>query len=171
MSETRHTRLRALLLGVFVAASGLALFIYQSLPANYVWLAYFYPGSDSNLRGYPVVYPPSSYTGTWTDYAFTGRPLATMNYVNGEIYGKQIYYRDDGTPYLIRYIGHEGWERDEISLGPPPRTEIPWFFPQRWVNRSLDRLAFLNKIFPEPPAVLISEEPSEKEAIREKASK
>jgi hypothetical protein len=171
MSELRHTKTRALLLAVFVATGGLALFVYQSPPANYVWRAYFFPGSDSNLRGYPVVYPPCSYTGTWTDYAFTGRPLATMNYVNGEIYGKQVYYKDDGTPYLVRYIGLEGWERDEISLGPPPSIEIPWFFPQRWVNRSLDRLAFLDNVFHEPPAVIISEESSDQEATQEKERK
>jgi hypothetical protein len=162
MREHHRVSLKALFLGCCAIAVGLTAFVLVSPPANYIWRAYFYPGSSSNLRGYPTVDPPScAYTGSWTHYAFTGRPLAIDNYIDGDTIGKQVYLKDDGSPYLVRYLNHQGWERDEVNLGPPPSVIIPWVFPQRWVNRSLDRLSFLDKVFFEPPAVIISEEPAD----------
>ncbi len=136
-----------------------AIYVNTSPKANYIWSAYFYPGSSSNLRGYPIVYPPSDFTGTWTDYSYRGDALATHEYVNGDAFGKQVYLKDDGSPYLVRYLNKEGWERDEVNLGPPPTAVIPWYLPQRWVNRSLERLAVLDKIFPTQPEAVISEVP------------
>lgn len=130
--------------------------------ANYIWKAYFYPGSSSNLHGYPTIAPPNNFTGEWVDYSFSGQPIAIHNYIDGHPDGMQTYLRDDGTPYLIRYIQYGKWLRDDINLGPPSPTTIPWYFPQRWINRSLNRLAIIDKLFPQKPDVLISVEKSQK---------
>jgi hypothetical protein len=141
-----------------VVISGLL--VVSSPKANYVWKAYFYPGSDANLRGYPTIEPPNGFTGTWVHYTFTGRALAMHTVVDGHEVGKQIYFRDDGAPYLVRYLNIDEWERDDVNLGPPAATVIPWLLPQRWINRSLDRLAFLDKLFPPQPTVFTQEAPS-----------
>ncbi|OHX35015.1 hypothetical protein BJL95_16525 [Methylomonas sp. LWB] len=141
-----------------------AITLISSPKANYIWKAYFYPGSNSNLRGYPTLEPPNNFTGTWVHYAYTGRSLAKLNIVDGKAVGKQIYFADDGSPYLVRYLRNGKWERDEINLGPPASIIVPWFLPQRWINRSLNRFAILDWFFPESPAVYITEEKTEKQA-------
>lgn len=168
MKEKRRSRKKILLGSLLFLASVLAAFVFISPQANYVWHAYFFPGSNSSLRGYPVVEPPPNYTGVWTHYTYSGRPLAIHNYVDGDTLGKQIYLKDDGIPYLVRYLNKQGWERDDVSLGPPPNAVIPWFFPQRWINRSLDRFAILDKLFHAPPAVIISEEDEQDKDAKDK---
>lgn len=106
---------------------------------------------------------PNDFTGTWVHYSYMGRPFAMHAVVHGREIGKQIYLYDDETPYLVRYLTKDGWERDEISLDPPASTVIPWFLPQRWINPSLDRLALLDELFPPEPAVIITEEIGGKE--------
>lgn len=128
---------------------------------NYIWKAYFYPGSDSSLRGYPIIYEPKNFTGTWIDYTYTGRVLATRPYVNGVSHGNEKYYDDDGNIYYSRVYNNGEVESHGEAKGAPPKTTIPWFFPQRWINRSLDRLAIWDKLFKPKPIVHIGETPED----------
>ena len=120
-----------------VSAACLSLFVLFSPRANYIFRAYFFPGSFSTLYGYPIVDPPERYSGIWTHYTYAGEPIAFLTYKDGDELGKQVYLREDGTPYLVRYINHQGWERDELKFDPPAFRVMPWYFPQRWLNPAL----------------------------------
>lgn len=144
-------------IGALICVSLLAIAFSTSPKAKYIWSAYFFPGSDGALlRGYPRIYPPDEFSGTWTDYSYRGRPLATRTIVNGEADGRQVYFDDNGDPYLIRYIKNGEWDHDELERPLPAKVKIPWYFPQRWINRGLDRLALWDKLFPSRPTVAIT---------------
>jgi hypothetical protein len=103
----------------------------------YVARAYFFPGSNTSLRGYPTIDPPEHFTGTWTHYSYSCRKLAILTYCDGDEDGKQVYLDDSGKPFLIRYIKNGQWDHDDLCLRAPPRATIPFFFPQRWLNPSI----------------------------------
>ncbi|MBI3715533.1 MAG: hypothetical protein HY255_06030 [Betaproteobacteria bacterium] len=152
-----------------VPAACLTLFMLFSPRANYIFRAYFFPGSFSTLYGYPIVDPPEHYTGVWTHYAYTGDPIAFLTFEDGDRLGKQVYLREDGTPYLVRYLNHQGWERDDLNLGTPPFRVMPWYFPQRWLNPTLARQYSEVKPFDTPSSDAVSGK-TEHGARKEKAT-
>jgi hypothetical protein len=148
---------------VFLVFAGvLTLFVNSNSVGNYVWKAYFYPGSSSAIRGYPTISQSEYFTGTWIDYSYTGNVLATQEYVNGKGHGNGAFYDDNGSMYFSRVLDNGRWKSSGESKGVPEKIVIPWFFPQRWVNRSLNRLEILDDIFQPKPVVYIDEVPDEK---------
>jgi hypothetical protein len=139
-----------------------AVYINVDEKGNYIWKAYFYPGSNSAIRGYPTISHPDNFTGTWIDYSYTGAILASQEYVNGIGHGKGVFYDDNGEIYFSRILENGKWKSSGESKGVPEKITVPWFFPQRWINRTLDRLAILDKLFKPKPAVFIGETPKEK---------
>src|SRR6188474_2211157 len=120
MNAKNYIRLRhAILLLCALALSGCA-------STGYIRRAYFFPGSNTSIRGYPTVEPPSGYTGTWTHYTYTGRPLAILQYRNGHEDGRQVYLDDSRQPYVIRYIRDGRYHHDGLVRPCPQFASIPW---------------------------------------------
>ena len=112
---------------------------------GYIAHAYFYPCSEQSLRGYPTIRPPKHFTGTWTDYTYTGRKLAVCGYRDGTPTGRQVFLDDSGQPYSIYYVGSRRERRrhgDELQRTPPAPITVPPFFPARWLNPTLKPLEY-----------------------------
>ena len=145
------------MLVLFIISSISIFFVQTNEKAGYIWRAYFYPGTNGSIRGYPILYPPDNFTGTWYNFSYTGKVLSSEEYVNGVSHGKRVFFDDNQRPYYIGHSENGYWASTELSSGVPNEVSIPWFFPQRWINRSLDRLAVLDKLFLPKASVYIGE--------------
>jgi hypothetical protein len=101
--------------------------------SSYVRRAYWGESEGTSLRGYPTVGPREGYTGVWTDYKHDGSKLAEVSYMNGKVHGTSFWYRDDGSPYLIRHYENGRYAKDYL-IEPLPATpaKIPFWYPARY---------------------------------------